>query len=84
MEPKLNVVIVVSVIIQHFVIVLSTCRLVWKSSEEIEDVLFAYDSVIEAVPVVWTVGFATENIISRPCVAKRIHRESHQTQVSIC
>ena len=45
--------------------------------------LFACNSVIKAVPVVWTVGVATENIIS-PCVAKRIHRESHLPQASIC
>ena len=50
--------------------------------QEIKDVLFACDSVIKAVPVVWSVGVAKENIIS-PCVAKRIHRESHLTQVSI-
>ena len=81
-DTLLNVLIVVAVIIQPLVIVLLTCKLVWKSSEEIEDVLFACDSVIEAVPVVWTVGVATENI--SPCVAKRIHQESHLlTQVSI-
>ena len=74
--------IVVTVIIQLLVIVLPTCKLVWKSSEEIEDVLFACDSVIKAVHVVWTVGVATETIIS-PCVTKRIHRKSHLTQTSI-
>ena len=71
-----------AIIIQPLVIVLPTCKLVWKSSEEIEDVLFACDLVIKAGHVVWTVGVVTENIIS-PCVAKRIHRESRLTQTSI-
>ena len=68
LETKLNVLIVVGVIIQPLVIVLPTCKLVWKSSEEIEDVLFACDLVIKAVHVVWTVGVVMKNIIS-PCVA---------------
>ena len=80
--PKLNVLIVMAVIIQPLVIMLLTCKLVWKFSERIEDVLFACDSVIKAVHVVWTVGVAMENIISLS-VGREIHRESHLPHASI-